>query len=163
MRIFQIYKPEAHVRNLGIGLGLALGLAACAKPEFTEEQVKSKLLTLHMQVQAKSYGEALKLLTKEERKAISNPQGQMLDEYKVAFRNLNTATLSTAKLNLDKYGNLVGVKELLDQNRGMDLDLDMGESPVVPDSPDESAKTEFETAPTEPATDTAASAEEPAR
>lgn len=118
---------------------LALVLS-CSGPKYSEDQVRDKVMTFHMHAQSRAYTEALKMLTKDERKAISTSQGTMREEYQSAIRRLQASTLIRENFTLDKYGNIVGMKPVLDRVRGAmaedvmsetgDLSPDQGSAPA---------------------------------
>lgn len=89
--------------------------AACSGPKFTADQVKDKVMTFHMYSQSRAYDAALRMMTKDERKALSDQSGEMKEEYKSAMRRMQSSQLLREKFALDKYGNLIGGKAYLDK------------------------------------------------
>lgn len=100
-------------------MALLTFLLSCAGPKYTEDQLRDKVMTFHMHAQSRAYAEALKMMTKDERKAVSTKEGTMREEYQSAIRKLQASTLLKEHFSLDKYGNIVGMKSVLDQVRGV--------------------------------------------
>ena len=90
-------------------------LSACSAPKYSQDETNNVVMTFNMHAQARAYNSALELLTKPERLAISNPDGTMREDYKNALKRLPPSSLLKESFTLDKYGKIVGMKDVLDR------------------------------------------------